>query len=61
MVRREVREDAIIAAEVAVDNHAAAQAKRAQDLVERVHVKARSGVSVNLFGSAIILTTGLFA
>ena len=55
MVGRELRQDAIIAAEFAIDDDSAAEAQRAQDLVENVHLGGRSGVWVNLYGGAIIL------
>jgi len=55
MVGREVGQDAIIAAELAVDDNSAAEAQRAQNLVENFHLGGRSGVWVNLYGGAIIL------
>ena len=60
MVRRELRLHAIIAGEFAVDDHAAGQAKRTQDVVENVHrLRPRAayvcGVSVNLSGKPVIL------
>ncbi len=59
MVGRELGQHAEIAGQISVDHDSAGQAKRAQDLVENVHRSPggmrRSGVSVNLSGTAIIL------
>jgi hypothetical protein len=55
MVRRELRQDAEIAAELAVDDDAAGQAKRAQYVRQDVHWIFQSGVSVNSSGKPIIL------
>src|SRR4029079_1860623 len=59
MVRRELRADAEVTAEFPVDHHPAAQAQRAEDLVQNFHVQVpadgQSGVSIKLSGTPIIL------
>src|SRR5205085_2130419 len=55
MVRRELRQDAEVAAELAVDHHSAGQAQRAENVVEHVHLLPPPayvcGVSINLSGT----------
>jgi hypothetical protein len=59
MVGRELRQDAEVAAERAVDHDSAGQPEGAQDFIEDVHARSlqsrRSGVSINLSGNPVIL------
>jgi len=59
MVRGELRTDAEVTTELPVDHHSAAQAQRAEDLVQNFHVQVpaggQSGVSIKLSGTPIIL------
>ena len=60
MARREFGRDAEVAAELPIDDHAASEAKRAQDVIQNVHRRRlRSayvcGVSVKLSGKPVML------
>lgn len=65
MAGRELRADAEVAAELAVDHHAAGQAQRTKDVVENVHRRPPPayvcGVSINSSGKPVILASEQFA
>ena len=62
MIGGELRQQAEVASQLAVDDHAAGQAKRSENIGQNVHASpGSSGVSVKLSGSPVIFATGGFA